>query len=140
MQEWLTGEKFDAVFPLPNDVFRLGLKSGALLVYIYLQYQKGTRSGQCWPSYATIGAAVGMSRKTVSKHIGNLIHKGLVHAEYTKVFSHGMSVNGNLLYTLKPIERVLREREKEMLDKLKLAAAQRKWDEKVKRTAGTHQA
>ena len=60
-QKWLTGEMFKAVFPLPNDVFRLGLKSGELLVYIYLQYQKGAHSDQCCPSYATIGAAVGMS-------------------------------------------------------------------------------
>ena len=35
-QKWLTGEMFKAVFPLPNDVFRIGLKSGELLVYIYL--------------------------------------------------------------------------------------------------------
>lgn len=72
---WLTGEVFDAVFPVPNEVFQLGLKSGELLVYLYLHYQKGVRSGQCWPSYATIGAAVGMSRKTVQKHIGPLINK-----------------------------------------------------------------
>ena len=139
-QKWLTGEMFKAVFPLPNDVFRLGLKSGELLVYIYLQYQKGAHSDQCWPSYATIGAAVGMSRKTVQKHIGALINKGLVRAEYTQVFVHGQKVNGNLLYTLKPAEQVLREREKAQLDKLKLAEAQHKWDKKVKRMADAPQA
>ena len=139
-QMWLTGEMFKAVFPLPNDVFRLGLKSGELLVYIYLQYQKGAHSDQCWPSYTTIGAAVGMSRKTVRKHIGALINKGLIRAEYTSVFVHGQKVNGNLLYTLKPVEQVFREREKAQLDKLKLAEAQRKWDEKVKRMAGAPQA
>ena len=138
--KWLTGEMFKAVFPLPNDVFRIGLKSGELLVYIYLQYQKGARSDQCWPSYATIGAAAGMSRKTVQKHIGALINKGLVHADYTSVFIHGQKVNGNLLYTIKPVEQVLREREKAQLDKLKQAEAQRKWDEKVSRMAGTPQA
>ena len=45
-QKWLTGEMFNAVFSLPNEVFQLGLKSGELLVYIYLQYQKGARSDQ----------------------------------------------------------------------------------------------
>ena len=134
-QKWLTGEMFNAVFFLPNDVFRLGLKSGDLLVYIYLQYQKGAYSDQCWPSYATIGAAVGMSRKTVQKHIGELINKGLVRAEYTSVFIRGQKVNGNLLYTIKPVEQVLREREKTQLDKLRQAEAQRKWDEKVRRMA-----
>ena len=135
-QKWLTGEMFKAVFHLPNDVFQLSLKPGELLVYIYLQYQKGAHSDQCWPSYATIGHAVGMSRKTVQKHVGALIDKGLVHAEYTSVFVHGQKVNGNLLYTLKPMEQVLREREKALLDKLKLTEAQRKWDEKVKRIVG----
>lgn len=34
-------------FSLPHEVFELDLEQGALLVYIYLQYQKGARSGQC---------------------------------------------------------------------------------------------
>ena len=127
-QEWLTGEVFNAVFPLPNEVFRLGLKAGDLLVYIYLQYQKGARSGQCWPSYATIGKAVGMSRKTVQKHIGALVDKGLVQTEETTIRrKNGLVYNGSLLYTLKPIQQVMREREKELLAELKLTEAQRKW-------------
>ncbi|MDE6260532.1 MAG: helix-turn-helix domain-containing protein [Oscillospiraceae bacterium] len=127
-QEWITGEVFEAVFPLPNEVFQLGLKAGDLLVYIYLQYQKGVRSGQCWPSYATIGKAVGMSRKTVQKHIGALVDKGLVQTEETTIRrKNGFVYNGSLLYTLKPIQQVMEEREKELLAKLKLAEAQRKW-------------
>ena len=127
-QKWLTGEVFNAVFPLPNEVFRLGLKAGDLLVYIYLQYRKGARSGQCWPSYATIGKAVGMSRKTVQKHIGALVDKGLVQTEETTIRrKNGLVYNGSLLYTLKPIQQVMREREKELLAELKLTEAQRKW-------------
>ena len=127
-QEWITGEVFEAVFPLPNEVFQLGLKAGDLLVYIYLQYQKGVRSGQCWPSYATIGKAVGMSRKTVQKHIGALVDKGLVQTEETTIRrKNGLAYNGSLLYTLKPIQQVMREREKEFLAELKLEAVQRKW-------------
>lgn len=131
-QEWLTGEVFTAVFPLPNEVFQLGLKAGDLLVYIYLQYQKGVRSNQCYPSYATIGKAVGMSRKTVQKHISALVDKRLIQAEYTTVRrKNGRTYNGNLLYTIKPIKQVLKEREKELLAGLKLSEAQRKWAEKV---------
>ena len=126
-QKWLTGEVFNAVFPLPNEVFQLGLKAGDLLVYIYLQYQKGVRSGQCWPSYATIGKAVGMSRKTVQKHVGALVDKGLVQTEETTIRRrNGFVYNGSLLYTLKPVQLVMWEREKELLAELKLAAAQRK--------------
>ena len=127
-QEWITGEVFEAVFPLPNEVFQLGLKAGDLLVYIYLQYQKGVRSGQCWPSYATIDKAVGMSRKTVQKHICALVDKGLIQTENTTVrWKDGRTCNGNLLYTITPVGKVLKERKKELLAQLKVAEAQRKW-------------
>lgn len=112
--------------PLPNEVFQLGLKAGELLVYIYLHYQKGVRNGQCWPSYATIGAAVGMSRKTVQRYVCALVDKELIATESTSVFSNGLKVNGNLRYTLKPIRQVLKQREDEILTELKLAEAQRK--------------
>lgn len=126
---WLTGEVFDAVFPVPVEVFQLGLQPGELLVYIYLHYQKGVRSGQCWPSYATIGAAVGMSRKTVQKHIGSLINKGLIQAEETMIRrKDGRRCNGSLLYTVKPIQQILREREEELLAELKQVEVQRKWE------------
>ena len=117
------------MFPLPNAVFHLGLKAGELLVYIYLHYQKGVRSGQCWPSYATIGAAVGMGRKTVQKHVRSLIDMGLIQAEDTTICRRdGHRYNGSLLYTVKPIEQILKECEKALLVELKLAEAQRKWD------------
>ena len=128
-QAWITGEVFEAVFPLPSAVFQLGLKGGELLVYLYLQYQKGARSGQCWPSYATIGKAVGMGRKTVQKHIHSLVDAGLIQAEDTTIRRrNGRSYNGSLLYTVKPIEQILKEREKEFLAELKLEEAQRKWN------------
>ena len=133
-QVWITGEVFDAIFPLPNAVFQLGLKAGELLVYIYLHYQKGVRNGQCWPSYATIGRAVGMSRKTVQKHVWSLVDKGLIQAEDTAVRrKDGRSYNGSLLYTVKPIEKILKEREKEFLAELKLAETQRKWDRRCQK-------
>jgi len=89
-------------------------------------------SGQCCPSYATIGEAVCMTRKTVQKHIGALVDKGLIHTENTSVrWKDGHVYNGNLLYTLTLIRQVLKERERELLAELKLAEAQRKWAEKV---------
>ena len=39
----------------------------------------------------------------------------------------GLKRNGNLLYTLKPIQQVMLDREKELLTELKLAETQRKW-------------
>ena len=128
-QVWTTGEVFDAVFPLPSEAFQLGPKAGELLVYLYLHYQKGVRSGQCWPSYATIGKAVGMGRKTVQKHVHSLIDEGLIQADDTMIRRRdGHRYNGSLLYTVKPIEQILKKREKALLVELKLAEAQRRWD------------
>ena len=84
-QVWITGEVFDTVFSIPVEVFQLDLKGGELLGYLYLHYQKGVRSGQCWPSYATIDAAVEMGRKTVQKHVHSLIDEGLIQAEDTTI-------------------------------------------------------
>ena len=41
---------------------------------------------------------------------------------------YGHRYNGSLLYTVKPIQQILKEREEEFLAELKLAEAQRKWD------------
>lgn len=74
-----------AVFPLADEVFQLGLRAGDLLVYICFQYQKDSRRGQCYPNCVTMGKTVGMSRKTVEKHISALVDKGLIQAENTSV-------------------------------------------------------
>lgn len=44
-QAWNTDEVFDAVFPVPAEVFQLDLECGELLVYIYLHYQKQPQIG-----------------------------------------------------------------------------------------------
>ena len=57
-----------------------------------------------------------------------MVDKGLVQTEETTIRrKNGFVYNGSLLYTLKPIQQVMREREKEFLTELKLAEAQRKW-------------
>lgn len=56
-------------FPLPNEIFTLGLSAGEIAVYAYLMRCEDRKTNQCHPSYATIGKAVGMSRNTVKKHV-----------------------------------------------------------------------
>ena len=54
--------KRDAVknyFPLPNEIFSLGLSGGEILVYTYLMYREDRETFQCHPSYKTIGEAIG---------------------------------------------------------------------------------
>ena len=100
--------KRDAIrdyFPLPNEIFSLGLSTGEIAVYAYLMYCEDRKTFQCHPSYKTIGNAVGMSKNTVKKYVDSLIEKQLITAEPTSVYTKkGEKRNGNLLYTVRPIE------------------------------------
>ena len=92
---------------MPNSIFRLGLESGEILVYAYLMYCEDRKTFQCHPSYSTIGAAVGMSKSTVKKHVDGLRRKGMITTDYTTVTTKdGRIHNGSLLYTLLPIEPI----------------------------------
>ena len=60
------------------------------------------------PSYKTIGHAIGMSENTVAKYVRRLEEKGLIYTEPTIMQSKdGKPLNGNLLYTIRPIPGVL---------------------------------
>ena len=92
-------------FPLPNEIFQLGLTPGELAVYAFLLKCENRETYQCYPSYRTIGEAVGMSRNTVKKHVDSLVEKRLVYAEQTTVtLKDGTKRNGSLLYTIRPIQ------------------------------------
>ena len=100
--------KRDAIrdyFPLPNEIFNLNLCSGEIAVYAYLMYREDRKTFQCHPSYKTIGQALKMSRNTVSKYVKSLEAKHLITTEPTEVYTaKGEKHNGNLLYTIRPIE------------------------------------
>ena len=72
-------------FSLPNEIFLLGLSPGELAVYCYLRRCENQETHQCWPSYKTIGEAVGMCANTVSRHVKKLEERGLIAVEPTKV-------------------------------------------------------
>ena len=95
-------------FSLPNEVFLLGLSPGELAVYSYLRRCENRKSHQCWPSYKTIGKAVGMSENTVRKYTLRLEERGLITTEPTEVITRdGQRRNGNLLYTILPIQEAV---------------------------------
>ena len=90
-------------FPLPNAIFSLGLSVGELAVYAYLMYCEDRKSHKRWPSYKTIGRAVGMSENTVRKYVRELEYKTLILTEPTKYESaDGQVRNGNLIFTILP--------------------------------------
>lgn len=105
MRTWTKRDPVKNYFPLPNEIYQLGLSHGAIAVYGYLLRIEDRRTYQCHPSYATIGKAVGMSRNTVCKYVRSLEEKGLIHTERTTVtLKDGRRRNGSLLYTILPIQ------------------------------------
>ena len=91
-------------FPMPNEIFCLGLNSGEIAVYTFLMSCEDRKTFQCYPSYNTIGNALKMSKKTVMKYVKSLEHKYLISTEHTTItLKTGQKQNGNLLYTIQPI-------------------------------------
>ena len=89
---------------MPNEIFSLGLNSGEIAVYTYLMSCEDRRTYQCYPSYNTIGKALKMSKKTVMKYVKSLEDKCLISTEHTMVtLKSGRKQNGNLRYTIRPI-------------------------------------
>ena len=100
---WLTPAR--NYYPLPKVLCRLGLSPGEIAVYSFLMYCENRTTYQCYPSYRTIGEAVGMSRNTVKKHVDSLVEKRLIYTEPTTVtLMDGTKRNGSLLYTIRPIQ------------------------------------
>ena len=109
-------------FSLPNEVFLLGLSAGELVVYSFLKRCENRKTHQCWPSIKTIGEAVGMSENTVRKYIRQLEERGLITTQSTEVITKRSGRrNGNLLFTLRPIQEVLDQYYDYQLEELELA-------------------
>lgn len=95
-------------FPMPQKIFNLGMNAGEIAVYAYLMFRENRKTYQCYPSYRTIGDAVGMSRNTVKKYVDALVEKQLIYVEPTRVHTRdGGLRNGNLLYTIRPLNDAL---------------------------------
>lgn len=108
-------------FQLPNEIFLLGLSPGALAVYSYLLCCENRKAYQCWPSYKTISRSVGMSQNTVRKYVCELEERQLISTESTTVVTrNGLKRNGNLLYTIRPIQLALDQYHERQLRQLEL--------------------
>ena len=95
-------------FTMPNEIFSLGLDASEIAVYAYLRCLENRSTYQCWPSYTTIGNAVGRAKNTVMRYVDALAEKGLIYTEPTSVLMRsGIKKNGNLRYTLRPIREAV---------------------------------
>ena len=102
---WPKRDPVKNYFQLPNEIFLLSLSPGALAVYSYLLCCENRNTYQCWPSYKTIGRAVRMSANTVRKYVCELEERQLISTESTTVTTKAvLKRNGNLLYTIRPIQ------------------------------------
>lgn len=111
-------------FPLPNEIFSLGLYSGEISVYAYLMYCEDRKTFQCHPSYKTIGRALKISRNTVRKYVKGLEEKQLISTEPTMIsLKSGKRQNGNLLYTIRPIKEAVDYFNAQQLRKIELETA-----------------
>ena len=110
-------------FSLPNELFLLGLSAGELAVYSFLKRCENRRTHQCWPSIKTIGEAVGMSENTVRKYIRRLEERSLIATEPTEVITRSSGKrNGNLLFTLRPVQEIIDEYYDSQLAELELSS------------------
>ena len=100
-------------YTIPNAVLALGLSPGAIAVYNYLSFRECRKRGDkdrytCYPSYKTIGEAIGRSARSVYNYVQELVEAGLILTEPTKVTTaDGMRWNGNLKYTLLDPQRAV---------------------------------
>ena len=111
-------------FPLPNAIFSLNLSPGEIAVYSYLLHCEDRKTYQCYPSYKTIGQAVGMCTNTVQKYIFELADKGFITIEPTSVITKSSQKrNGSHRYTIRPIQEVVDLYHQRQLRKLEIDTA-----------------
>ena len=93
-------------FIMPNQIMQLDLNATALAIYFYLRYIEDRKTYQCYPSYKTIGKALKIkSITTVAKYVRELEDKFLIYTEPTEIIlKNGKKQNGNLKYTIRPIQ------------------------------------
>lgn len=117
-------------FPLPNEIFCLGLNASEIAIYAYLLHRENRETYQCYPSYNTIGKAVDLSKNTVAKYVSSLEEKCLISTEPTKVRTQAGQVhNGSLMYTIRPIKDAQDHYYAVQMAQLELTAARQRAEE-----------
>ena len=132
---WPTRDSVKDYFPLPKEIFSLGLSAAEIAIYAYLLFCEDRQTFQCWPSYRKIGDAVGLSPNTIRKHIRSLEEHDLLVTEPTMVTTKdGKTRNGNLLFTIRPIQAALQQDYDRQMQKLTEDAARQKYAGLMKNT------
>lgn len=133
--------KRDAIknyFPMPNEIFHLGLRAGEIALYAFLLKCEDRKTFKCWPSYRTIGKALNVSKNTVKKYVDNLCEKRLIDVAYTDIYTkNGRKLNGNLMYTIRPIQEALDYELEKQFAKAELELQKAKMEKQLKKYMNT---
>ena len=104
-KHWPARDPVKNYFPLPNELYSLGLSSTAIAIYGYLLRIEDRQTYQCLASYSKIGKAIGRSINTVRKYVAELEERSLIRTERTTIITQdGRKQNGCLRYTILPIQ------------------------------------
>lgn len=106
-------------FPTPNEIFLLGLCTEEIAIYSYL-LRCENENYQCWPSYKTIAENVNLCKSSVKKYVDSLCEKQLIWTEPTQIYRGDLKVNGNLKYTIRPIQEAINYNLQKRFDKNEL--------------------
>ena len=132
---WPAREQVRDYFPLPKEIFSLGLSAAEIAIYAYLLFCEDRQTFKCWPSYRKISEAVGLSPNTICKHIRSLEERDLLVIEPTQVTTKdGRKRNGNLLFTIRPIQFALQQDYDRQMQKLTEDATKRKYADFIENT------
>ena len=135
-RQWPKRDPNKNYFLVPNEVFHIGLSHPEISIYCYLLSIEDRETYQCWPSYKTIGKALGMCENTVSKYVRSMEEKGLIRTEPTMIRSKdGRPLNGNLLYTICPIQAAVESFYERQFRQLEEGAARRRAAERLAESA-----
>lgn len=107
-KNWTKRDPIKNYFPVPNEIFSLGLSSDALSIYGYLLSREDRKTYECLVSYRMIAEAIGKSVTTVRKYVMELEERSLIRTERTNVVTkEGRKRNGRLLYHILPIQMAI---------------------------------
>ena len=133
-RQWTKRDPVKNYFPLPNEIFSLGLSATAIAVYGYLLRRENRDTYECLASYRMIGQAIGKSVTTVRKYVAELEERGLVTTERTSIMTKdGRKWNGCLRYHILPIQLVIDRYTERQLRELELSTARLKMQAKLAR-------
>ena len=133
-RQWTKRDSIKDYFPLPNEIFSLGLSSTAIAVYGYLLSRENRETYECLASYRMIGEAIGKSVTTVRKYVAELEERGLITTERTSIMTKdGRKWNGCLRYHILPIQLAIDRHTEGKLWELELSTARLKAQAKLSR-------